>query len=93
MNYLFIPDINFIDETLEMCSNYNLNFEYNDFSFPSVYDDKEEVAFFTGDELSCMKIRRGTLTDEERKIMQNNVCDTRQILNKWLMKVNWIKNA
>lgn len=42
----------------------------------------ETVKFFTEEEIACMKIRRGTLTDDERSIMQNHVIDTRKILKK-----------
>lgn len=40
------------------------------------------VPYFTKEEITCLKIRRGTLTDAERQIMQNHVSDTRKILNK-----------
>lgn len=40
------------------------------------------VPFFTEDEITCMKIRKGTLTDAERQIMQDHVSDTRKILDK-----------
>lgn len=40
------------------------------------------IPFFTQEEINCMKIRRGTLTDAERQIMQDHVSDTRKILNK-----------
>ena len=38
--------------------------------------------FFTAEELNCMRIRRGTLTDEERQIMQDHVTITGRILEK-----------
>ena len=38
--------------------------------------------FFTEEELTCMRVKRGTLTEEERKIMENHVEATGKILDK-----------
>ena len=40
---LIIPDINNIEKSLELASEYNLGFEYNDFFDPDVLDDQKEV--------------------------------------------------
>lgn len=48
--------------------------------------------FFTEDELVCMKIKRGTLTNEERKIMEDHVSVTEKILDKVYFN-NAYKNA
>ena len=39
--YLIIPDIENIDEYLELAKKYNLGFEFNDFFFPKMLSDKE----------------------------------------------------
>lgn len=43
---------------------------------------KKELEFFEPDEITCMRIKRGTLTDEERQIMQDHVVITEKILEK-----------
>ena len=45
-------------------------------------ENKEAVKFFEENELKCMRIKRGTLTDEERQIMQDHVLITEKILEK-----------
>ena len=43
----------------------------------------DEVApLFSEEEVDCMKIKRGTLTDSERQIMQDHVVITKKILDK-----------
>lgn len=44
--------------------------------------DGVEKTFLTEEELSCMMIRKGTLSDEERKIMQSHVEMTEKFLNE-----------
>ena len=44
--------------------------------------DGEEKTFLTEEELTCMMIRKGTLSDEERKIMQSHVEMTEKFLNE-----------
>ena len=44
--------------------------------------DGKEKTFLTEEELVCMKIRKGTLSDEERKIMQSHVEMTERFLNE-----------
>ena len=39
-NFLIIPKINNLDESLELVEEYGVGFEYNDFFFPDVMDDK-----------------------------------------------------
>ena len=41
--YYIIPDISNISKTIELTTKYNLGLEYNDFTFPEVYDDKEKL--------------------------------------------------
>ena len=44
--------------------------------------DGNEIPYLTAYEAECLSIRRGTLTDEERKIIQSHVEMTKQILEK-----------
>ena len=44
--------------------------------------DGEEKTWLTDDELTCMSIRKGTLSDEERGIMQSHVVMTEKFLNE-----------
>lgn len=44
--------------------------------------DDTETPLFTEEEAECLKIRKGTLTDEERAVMENHVNMTRKILEK-----------
>ena len=44
--------------------------------------DGEEKTWLTEDELTCMSIRKGTLSDEERGIMQSHVVMTEKFLNE-----------
>ena len=44
--------------------------------------DGAEKTFLTEEELTCMMIRKGTLSDEERKIMQSHVEMTEKFLNE-----------
>ena len=44
--------------------------------------DGKEKTFLTDEELVCMKIRKGTLSDDERKIMQSHVEMTEKFLNE-----------
>lgn len=45
-------------------------------------EDDTEKPFLTNDELDCLSIRKGTLTDKERKVMQSHVILTKKILEK-----------
>jgi len=44
--------------------------------------DGEEKTWLTEEELTCMSIRKGTLSDEERGIMQSHVVMTEKFLNE-----------
>lgn len=44
--------------------------------------DGSERTWLTGEELTCMMIRKGTLSDTERKIMQSHVEMTEKFLNE-----------
>lgn len=45
-------------------------------------EDNIEKPFLTSDELTCLSIRKGTLTDKEREVMQSHVILTKKILEK-----------
>lgn len=45
-------------------------------------EDGTEEPVLTQDELTCLAIKKGTLTDEERKVMQSHVSVTARILDK-----------
>lgn len=45
-------------------------------------EDGEVIPFFTEEEKECLKIRKGTLTADERKIMESHVVMTQRILSK-----------
>jgi len=51
-----------------------IDLEYN--------DNGEKIPFFNEDEKTCLRIVKGTLTNEERKIMENHVEITKKILDK-----------
>ena len=38
-----IPDINNLERTMELATQYGACFEYNDFFHPDILDDEEEV--------------------------------------------------
>lgn len=44
--------------------------------------DETEVPLLSDEEIKCLQIRKGTLTDEERVIMENHVNMTEKILEK-----------
>ena len=56
-----------------------------------VYEDGRELAFLTEDEIADMKIVKGTLTAEERQIMESHVVMTRKILEKVHFNRNYNK--
>jgi len=45
-------------------------------------EDGEEIAYLTEEETTNLCIRKGTLSDEERKIMESHVVMTKKILDK-----------
>lgn len=44
-------------------------------------EDGSTASYLTPDELHCLSVRKGTLTDEERAVMQNHVVVTKKILD------------
>ena len=44
--------------------------------------EDEKIPLLTEEETECLKIRKGTLTDKERAVMENHVVMTRKILEK-----------
>ena len=56
-----------------------------------VYEDGRELAFLTEDEIADMKIVKGTLTADERLIMESHVVMTRKILEKVHFNRNYNK--
>ena len=65
----------FVDDELKAQLDKVLNYEYED-SSGNVYP------FFTEEEKECLRIERGTLTDNEREIMHSHVEITERILDK-----------
>ena len=53
--------------------------EIADYSFE---DGEEKIKFFTEEELEMLKIKRGTLSESERKIMESHALMTEEILKK-----------
>ena len=45
-------------------------------------EDQTETPYLTQEEINCLLIRKGTLTDEERSVMQNHVIVTKKILDR-----------
>lgn len=45
-------------------------------------ENGETIAYLTPRELECLSIRKGTLTNEDRKLMENHVVMTSKILSK-----------
>ncbi len=73
----FIPEVNYIgnldDATVEKLDRV---FEY------SYNINGEVIKFFTEEEKSMLKITKGTLTDDERRIMESHALMTEKILEK-----------
>lgn len=44
-------------------------------------EDRTEAPYLTEDEIKCLHIKKGTLTDEERAVMQSHVVVTKKILD------------
>ena len=51
-NWSVIPDYEDIDRYMSLCRDYGVAFEYNDFFWPRIYEDKEEterrISFYNG---------------------------------------------
>lgn len=53
-------------------------------------EDGEKVFYFTERERVCLSVRKGTLTDEDRKIMESHVTMTAKILSKVYFNKNYV---
>lgn len=72
-----IPEINFLgylDDEREAWLDKAFAYSYN--------VGGERIGFFTDEEKGMLKIKRGTLTDEERRIMESHALMTEKILEK-----------
>lgn len=54
-------------------------------------EDGSKLSYLTDEELACLSIRKGTLTQEEREIMESHVVMTHKILNKVHFSKNYSK--
>ena len=73
----FIPEVNFagfLDEKMTARLDEIFDFSYN--------INGEIIKFFTEEEKELLKIKRGTLSESERKIMESHALMTEEILNK-----------
>jgi len=52
--------------------------------------DGEEIPYLTEREKECLSVRKGTLTDDMRKLMENHVVMTSKILSKVYFNQNYI---
>ena len=77
--FLIIPDIKELDKSLALAEEYGLGFEYNDFFFPEVMDDKrlcdELISRYRGRELPDCCTMHGAFFDvlvfsEDRRIRE-----------------------
>lgn len=79
-----------LTESLEMIGKINTAGFVDDETYSSLqgifeygYEhDGEMIAFFTDEEKECLSVRKGTLTADERKIMEDHVVVTAKILDK-----------
>ena len=54
-------------------------------------EDGNKMTYLTSEEKACLCIRKGTLTEEERKIMESHALMTRKILDKVHFSKNYSK--
>ena len=54
-------------------------------------DTGEEIPLLDEDELTCLTVRKGTLTDEERGIIQSHVVNTDKMLSKMIFDGDYEK--
>lgn len=54
-------------------------------------EDGSKIAYLTAEEKECLCVRKGTLTDEERKVMESHALMTRKILDKVHFSKNYDK--
>lgn len=53
-------------------------------------EDGEKIFYFTERERVCLSVRKGTLTDEDRKTMESHVTMTAKILSKVYFNKNYV---
>ena len=54
-------------------------------------EDGDKIPYLTSEEKECLCIRKGTLTEEERKVMESHALMTRKILDKVHFSKNYSK--
>ena len=78
-NFLIIPRINNLDESLKLAEEYGFGFEYNDFFVPDIMDDKEKkkeiISTYKSVKLPAYNTMHGAFFDviifsEDRKICE-----------------------
>ena len=70
-----VNGMGFVNDEVRAELNKILDYEYED-------ADGNKEPFFTDEEKECLRVVKGTLTDDERKIMQSHVEITGRILDK-----------
>ena len=68
----------FVDDELSASLEEVLAFTYKDLTV----ENSEEVPVFTEEEKDCLRVKKGTLTNAEREIMESHVEMTERILSK-----------
>lgn len=68
----------FVDDELSAELEEVLTYTYKDLEV----NGAQEEAFFTEEEKNCLRVKKGTLTGEEREIMESHVVMTERILSK-----------
>ena len=68
----------FVDDELSASLEEVLAFTYKDLTV----ENSEEVSVFTEEEKDCLRVKKGTLTNAERAIMESHVEMTERILSK-----------
>ena len=56
--------------------------ELSELSKKSIHGPNGVVAYLTPDELTCISVRKGNLTDDERRVMESHVQMTRRMLSQ-----------
>ena len=88
--FLIIPKINELDESLKLAEEYGFGFEYNDFFFPDVLDDKrlsdELIGRYKAHELPSVCTLHGAFFDvlifsDDREIRRISELRIRQSLD------------
>ena len=68
----------FVDEELSEKLEEVLSYTYKDLT----QKESQEISYFTEEEKECLRVKKGTLTDKEREIMESHVIMTERILSK-----------